>query len=117
MESTSGDVPVGVFLKDGAVHKFTWRELSKLNEPHNAHIAYRGKVSCYERFGKDIRYSQSGACSRQLAVINMWLQVYNVTSFASKHPGGVDQILCAAGRDITQVFEAYHNPEVAEWVC
>ena len=25
--------------------KFTWKELSRLNEPHNAHIAYRGKVS------------------------------------------------------------------------
>lgn len=25
--------------------KFTWKELSKLNEPHNAHVAYRGKVS------------------------------------------------------------------------
>ena len=33
-----------------------------------------------------------------------------------KHPGGVDQILCAAGRDITQVFESYHNTEVAKWV-
>ena len=25
--------------------KFTWKDLSKLNEPHNAHVAYRGKVS------------------------------------------------------------------------
>ena len=25
--------------------KFTWKELSKLNERHNAHVAYRGKVS------------------------------------------------------------------------
>ena len=24
---------------------FTWRELSKLNKRHNAHVAYRGKVS------------------------------------------------------------------------
>ena len=24
---------------------FTWRELSQLNRPHNAHVAYRGKVS------------------------------------------------------------------------
>ena len=26
------------------VRRFTWRELSKLNEPHNAHVAVRGKV-------------------------------------------------------------------------
>ena len=26
------------------VRKFTWEELSKLNEPHNAHVAVRGKV-------------------------------------------------------------------------
>ena len=33
---------------DRVPHKFTWKELSKLNEPHNAHVAYRGKVSCTE---------------------------------------------------------------------
>ena len=27
------------------VKKFTWQELSKLNERHNAHVAVRGKVS------------------------------------------------------------------------
>ena len=27
------------------VRKFTWKELGKLNERHNAHVAYRGKVS------------------------------------------------------------------------
>ena len=26
------------------VRRFTWKELSKLNEPHNAHVAVRGKV-------------------------------------------------------------------------
>ena len=26
------------------VRRFTWRELSQLNEPHNAHVAVRGKV-------------------------------------------------------------------------
>ena len=26
------------------VRRFTWRELSELNEPHNAHVAVRGKV-------------------------------------------------------------------------
>ena len=47
----------------------------------------------------------------------LFLQVYDVNSFVSKHPGGVDQILCGAGRDITQVFESYHNTEVAkQWV-
>ena len=25
--------------------QFTWKELSKLNKRHNAHVAYRGKVS------------------------------------------------------------------------
>ena len=37
-----------------------------------------------------------------------------MSSFVSKHPGGVDQIVCAAGRDITPVFEAYHDLEVAK---
>ena len=25
--------------------KFTWKELSHYNRPHNAHVAYRGKVN------------------------------------------------------------------------
>ena len=28
----------------GAVKRFTWRELSALNKPENAHVAYDGKV-------------------------------------------------------------------------
>ena len=28
----------------GGIRKFTWKELGKLNQRHNAHIAYRGKV-------------------------------------------------------------------------
>ena len=30
--------------EDGHVRKFTWQELSKLNQRHNAHVAVRGKV-------------------------------------------------------------------------
>ena len=36
------------------------------------------------------------------------VQVYNVSSFVDHHPGGLDQILHGAGRDITQLFESYH---------
>ncbi|XP_064391461.1 uncharacterized protein LOC135339316 [Halichondria panicea] len=59
------------------VRRFTWQELSQLNEPHNAHVAVRGKV-------------------------------YDVSSFVARHPGGMEQIMMGAGRDITQVFESYH---------
>jgi len=31
-----------------------------------------------------------------------------VSSFVDRHPGGVEQILIGAGRDITQLFESYH---------
>ena len=31
--------------KENSVRKFTWRELSRLNCRHNAHVACRGKVS------------------------------------------------------------------------
>ena len=41
-------------------------------------------------------------------------QVYNVSSFVSRHPGGVDQIMLGAGRDVTQLFEAYHLHSSAE---
>eukprot|EP00731_Ephydatia_muelleri_P000259 Em0001g259a len=38
-------------------------------------------------------------------------KVYDVSSFVSRHPGGVDQIMLGAGRDVTQVFESYHSFE------
>ena len=40
-----------------------------------------------------------------------------MSSFVSQHPGGLDQIMMGAGRDITQVFESYHNHQTVEkWV-
>jgi len=41
-------------------------------------------------------------------------KVYNVSSFVAEHPGGIDQIMLGAGRDITTVFESYHSPKVLE---
>ena len=61
---------------------FTGEELSKLNECHNAHVAYKGKV-------------------------------YDITDFIKKHPGGREQIMLAAGRDMTQLFHSYHKSHVA----
>ena len=29
------------------IRKFTWKELSQLNQRHNAHVAYRGKVHTF----------------------------------------------------------------------
>lgn len=37
------------------------------------------------------------------------LQVYDVSGFVSRHPGGVDQIMLGVGRDATQLFESYHK--------
>ena len=42
------------------------------------------------------------------------IKVYDVSSFVSQHPGGVEQILAGAGRDITQVFNSYHKPNTFE---
>ncbi|CAG8615962.1 4596_t:CDS:10 [Cetraspora pellucida] len=35
--------------------------------------------------------------------------VYDITNFIERHPGGDDILLLAAGRDITQAFETYHE--------
>lgn len=44
---------------------------------------------------------------------NMWFairgNVYDLTDFASRHPGGIDILLICAGRDMTQLFEATHG--------
>ena len=34
--------------------------------------------------------------------------MYDVSSFIAKHPGGMEQIMMGAGRDITVLFESYH---------
>ena len=52
--------------------------------------------------------------TRTNSLMMHFLQVYDVSSFVSKHPGGVDQIMMGAGRDITPVFESYHDLEIAK---
>ena len=46
-----------------------------------------------------------------VAVLCM-LQVYDVSGFVSKHPGGFDQIMLGAGHDITYLFDSYHKEEI-----
>ena len=64
---------------------FTGEELRRLNQRHNAHVAYAGKV-------------------------------YDVSGFLAKHPGGCDQLMLGAGRDITQLFQSYHKPGTAKLI-
>ncbi|TPX39305.1 hypothetical protein SeMB42_g06381 [Synchytrium endobioticum] len=63
------------------------------------------------RAGKAFTWKQ---VSTHNTVNNLWIivrgSVYDVTKFASRHPGGRDLILLGAGRDCTQVFETYHKP-------
>ena len=65
--------------------RFTGDELGRLNQRHNAHVAYAGKV-------------------------------YDVSGFLEKHPGGCDQLMLGAGRDITQLFRSYHKPGTAKLI-
>ena len=46
------------------------------------------------------------------------LQVYNVSEFLDRHPGGRDQLLIAAGRDVTLIFNSYHafSDKPDKWV-
>ena len=41
-------------------------------------------------------------------------KVYDVSGFIEKHPGGVDQLMLGAGRDITILFESYHNFNISK---
>ncbi|KNC79629.1 Delta(5) fatty acid desaturase [Sphaeroforma arctica JP610] len=41
-------------------------------------------------------------------------KVYDVTKFKDTHPGGLETLLAAGGRDATQVFETYHSFRVKE---
>ena len=42
--------------------------------------------------------------------------MYDVSGFIERHPGGVDQLMLGAGRDVTILFESYHNFNVSKWV-
>ena len=86
---------------------FTSAELRKLNQRHNAHVAVRGKVKLVILGWRCYCYSVSNwlACA---------FQVYDVSSFLSRHPGGAEQLMLGAGRDVTQLFESYHPFKVYE---
>ena len=62
---------------------FTGEELGRLNQRHNAHVAFDGKV-------------------------------YDASGFLDKHPGGCDQLMLGAGRDISQLFRSYHKSGTAK---
>ncbi|KAJ5635893.1 FMN-dependent dehydrogenase [Penicillium longicatenatum] len=40
--------------------------------------------------------------------------VYDITEFIEKHPGGANILLTYAGRDATKAFEPFHGPEVIQ---
>ena len=40
------------------------------------------------------------------------MQVYNVSSFVARHPGGMEQIMMGAGKDVTVLFESYHSFDI-----
>lgn len=87
--------------EEANTRRFTWKELSQLNKKHNAHVAYKGKVSWILRWSL-------------LVIFGIHLKVYDVSSFVLNHPGGVEQIMMAASHDITHIFELYHKPETKQ---
>ena len=48
-------------------------------------------------------------CVVLCCVVLCCVQVYDVSGFIERHPGGVDQLMLGAGRDITSLFESYHD--------
>lgn len=46
---------------------------------------------------------------REKAAVCYQGQVYDVTDFLEKHPGGSQQLLLLAGRDVTHFFNSYHS--------
>ena len=38
-------------------------------------------------------------------------QVYDVTDFVDRHPGGKDFLLATVARDATAMFESLHDPK------
>ena len=93
---------VGIDRQGQKVRHFVWEELAQLNSRQNAHISIRGKVTTE-------RARRWPALHESLVTFVPPPQVYDVSGFVSRHPGGVDQIMLGAGRDATQLFESYHK--------
>lgn len=47
-------------------------------------------------------------CSREDCFLALYGQVFNITDFISKHPGGETILLTNAGKDVTEKFERIH---------
>lgn len=84
--------------------QFTWEELSSLNTQQNAHVAVREKVI----FRRSIYIPTFDLQYIKVVIYDSFPQVYDVSKFLDRHPGGKDILLMAAGRDVTAVFESYH---------
>lgn len=52
----------------------------------------------------------------QIEFFCCFFEVYDVSKFVSRHPGGMEQIMMGAGRDVTQLFESYHSFDIYKYV-
>ena len=56
--------------------------------------------------------------AKHTTINNCWViindNVYDVTEFLKKHPGGAKIILAHAGRDATEAFESFHKAEIID---
>ena len=58
-------------------------------------------------------YVAPNACPDHMhATCTLTAQVYDVSKFLARHPGGSEQLMLGAGRDVTQLFESYHPFDV-----
>ncbi|CAG8584421.1 3389_t:CDS:2 [Acaulospora colombiana] len=63
-----------------------------------------------QRPGKKFTWEElSKHNTRNSAYVAVRGNVYDITDFIERHPGGEDILLFAAGRDVTQAFETYHE--------
>lgn len=56
--------------------------------------------------------------AKHTTINNCWViindNVYDVSEFLKKHPGGAKIILAHAGRDATKAFESFHQAEIID---
>jgi cytochrome b involved in lipid metabolism len=88
-----------VSLKDGQLPRISIEELRRHNVPASLWVAIEGKVSTRIQ-SIHVEFS---------AYSNF--QVYDLTTFLPRHPGGGQILLAAAGRDATTHFIHTHGPK------
>eukprot|EP00903_Cladosiphon_okamuranus_P018894 g17377.t1 len=96
-----------------AITLLSWRREASIRSAKNARRAAAAAAGATEAKPKEYPEYTMGAVHLHCTAKDAWVVigdgVYDVTKWAPHHPGGERNIVDISGRDVTDVFEAFHD--------